>query len=618
MKNNLMLLAFYRFFHSIVLILNFYSTRGFAEVTPSCLSPSQKESTVQQFLAVKRTYACRNSLDFQSCQLSLGLGVGAAIGAAAAYRVRSPNFHFCPITTSSFFYHLLKINSAVAAVSACHGIDELLKMRAVNSITTSQKDLDRQLEEYKGQKKIAEKKKNAIQTRSPELYYEAQRSLIDQQLKQIESSHPDWVKLEAATKELDQKFIEWKIASREGKLDVANQLKKDRENLKTKMEQYSQNIKKSPEYKKRMKEYDLATKEHFDFIKDPSVAQKKLAELDSEIQKMNEYMGKIIQEKKDLAGVQKKLNERFLKTQELDQILDELYAHGASSPESFQRLDELKTMDKLKQVSYHNRKTGFKLPQRLTELNLRRTIRGMGARLGLVGGVLSFASAAASADSMSHAAENLLMESTPIPISSVGCGEISRYFLYENKDNRCQPNFSLDRQGSSSFYQLSVEEMLKEVQSDPRLCALIQSGFQESFEKHESVKCGPMARINYANGNYVQILSRSPANPLEKLQWKDAGKTYTMVMKSQKSVDSVHVLNWVGSSYRGDDPEALVAQQNLHSKFLSDVVETLACCDGNGVRPTDQECQKKGVSLKEISAQVGSASEPAAIQPATK
>ena len=616
MKNNLMLLMFFRYLLSIVLILNFYSTRGFAEVTPSCLSPSQKESTVQQFLAVKRTYGCRNSLDFQSCQLSLGLGVGAAIGAAAAYRVRSPNFHFCSITTSSLFYHLLKIDSAVAAVSACHSVDELLKMRAVSSITTSQKDLDRQLEEYKGQKKIAEKQKNAIQTRSPELYYEAQRSLIDQQLKQIESSHPEWAKIEAATKELDQKFIEWKIASREGKLDVANQLKKDRENLKTKMEQYSQNIKNSPEYKKKMKEYDLATKEHFDFIKDPSVAQKKLAELDSEIQKMNGSIEKIIQEKKELAGVQKKLNERFLKTQELDKILDELYAHGASSPESFQRLDELKTMDKLKHVGLEAR-TGYKFP-RLTELNLRRTIRGMGARLGLVGGVLSFASAAASADSMSHAAENLLMESTPIPISSVGCAEISRYFLYENKDNRCQPNFSLDRQGSSSFYQLSVEEMLKEVQRDPRLCALIQSGFQESFEKHESVKCGPTARINYANGNYVQILSRSPANPLEKLQWKDAGKTYTMVMKSQKSVDSVHVLNWVGSSYRGDDPVALEAQQNLHSKFLSDVVETLACCDGNGVRPTDQECQKKGVSPKEISAQVGTSSEPASVQPATK
>ncbi len=457
-----------------------------AEATvPECLQPSQKQSTIDKFIAVKRSLGCRFSLDPKVCSVSLGIGASAAVimGASAASRIRSPNFHWCSKNFSSHIIleWLSGTNAWATTTPGCKDVDEVIKQKAKDSLKKAQLDLQNEIERLR-----SVKNKVAVQ--------------------------------------------------------------------------------------------------------------------------------KLIEEKKALAALMSKLyDNHFLTDKELYSILDNIYLHGATSTEHLRLLQDLQQYEKTREfriinstIVHHSagselsKLNNHRLTQRLREIfSGQKPISIASARMGLAGVALSLVSATANATAadrgqgLSAAMTDLTMGG--LGVSSVGCSDFNAYYAMENRNNHCQPNYSLDNGKSDAFFQLSTEEMLEKIKQDSNLCRLVQTAYTEAYPTHKKVNCGNPTLIDLGEGNHISIPT-AVKNPPDIFHWKDNANTYQMSNDENGQLILMKIINGPFTTTANvNSVEAQQTRVQFQKKYMADVSETLACCTSTGPRPTDEECAQKGV-----------------------
>jgi hypothetical protein len=181
-------------------------------------------------------------------------------------------------------------------------------------------------------------------------------------------------------------------------------------------------------------------------------------------------------------------------------------------------------------------------------------------------------------------------------VSSLGCSDLNSYYTSENNNGReCQPNFSLDNGKSDTFFQLSTEQMLAEVNKNPRLCQLIQATNTEAFPVHKKVNCGNPTLIDLGDGNNISIPAENTTNPPSIIHWKDGATTYKMTNGSDGNLISLNLVNGPYASVLNVNSSEARKTRNEIQKHMADVTETFACCGSAGPRPSNEDCYKRGV-----------------------
>lgn len=606
-----------------------------------CLAPGKKEATIENFLAVKRSLGCRFSLDPNVCSISLGVGLTAAAalaGTVAASHIRSPNFHICPIKTSStnpvfpmfrgptnnFWQELITPQSAWAAPAVpnvpCTNPDYLIKNKALDTIKTAKSDIANNLKKLEERKKLLSDQLKALDDKKYEGFYAARREAIAQELTDMELNHYNGPKLKSAYEKLDDNFRKLQAAKKIPNNEVEiSRLTNERTKLNKEISGISKQIrddmKRSEKYSLKMKEWEKASEDlrNFQAGKPTSVAAAAQAEkerIQTQFKEIDDGIAKWKMQNSKIEALEKKLNNplssRNLTTAELNKALDEIYSNGYTSAAHREQLLQLQNSERVRELytqSLNSRPRGLqRATERLRDLSGRlNPLRSMTTRMGLVGVAMSLASAAASAANAERgegtAAAMSDLTIGGLGVSSLGCSDLNSYYTSENNNGReCQPNFSLDNGKSDTFFQLSTEQMLAEVNKNPRLCQLIQAANTEAFPVHKKVNCGNPTLIDLGDGNNISIPADNTTNPPSIIHWKDGATTYKMTNDSDGNLTSLNLVNGpYGSVPNVNSSEAQNTRFKFQRKYMADVTETVACCGSAGPRPSNDDCYKRGV-----------------------